>query len=196
MESEHKVRKGSHIRGSPKPSAKRRARARARRRRPRLKLYAMQWQQRNEKQKSRYRKSLSVLDRVREGVSYSAACREQQISRATARRYLGKALYKDKSNRIRAHRRDSLLRNLQSKEKGKVVFLELSDSFEATKLSRYHKAVREYLENGSTELLNSFQDDGVVDSSGIFHSFEVNTKVLIELEEKKEDAELYEIYQP
>jgi hypothetical protein len=120
---------------------------------------------------------------------------QQQIGRRTARRYLGKALYKGKGNRIRAHRRDSLLRNMQSNELGRVVFLELADSREATKLSNYHKAVRDYLENGSRELLNSFKDDGVVDSSGIFHGFEVDTAALVELEEKKEDAELYEIYQ-
>ena len=89
-----KQSKGGALKGSSKPSARLRARAKAKHRRPKLKLYALRWQQLNEKQKARYMISLSVLGRVREGVSFSAACQEHHVSRATARRYLGKTLYR------------------------------------------------------------------------------------------------------
>jgi hypothetical protein len=183
--------------GSPKPSTRPKGRAKARRRRPRLKLYAMHWQQRNKKQKSRYRKSLSVVDRVREGTSFSAACREQQVSRATVRRYLGKVLYRGKGNRIRARRHDKLFRNMELVESGgHILFVELNDSEQATKLSSYHTTVKRFLHEGDAELLATFKNDGVVDSAMVLHKFETSTKKILELYERRENfPEEYEIYQ-
>lgn len=184
--------------GSPKSSVRRRVRARARRRRPKLKLYAMHWKQRNRKQKSRYRKSLSVLDRVREDNSFSAACREQQISRATARRYLGKALYRDrKSHRIKARKCDRLFRNMELVESGgHILFVELNDSEQATKLSSYHSAIKRFLQ-GDAEPLAAFKNDGITDSAKVFHKFETSTKKILEMYERHENfPEDYEIYEP
>jgi hypothetical protein len=156
----------------------------------------MHWKQRNVKQKSRYRKSLSVLDRVREGTSFSAACREQQVSRATVRRYLGKVLYRSrKSHRIKARKRDHLLRNMEMTSDGQVIFVELNDSEQASKLSSWHSAAKRLI-RGDAELLATFKNDGVVDSAMVLHKFETNTKKILELYERRENfPEEYEIYQ-
>jgi hypothetical protein len=150
------------------------------------------WQELSPNQKPRYRKALNVLSQVRNGESYSSACAQQHIGRKTARKYLGKALYR-KGNRIKAHKEDRLFRNLQINENGKIAFIELNRSTEATKVALYHQAVKTYLENGELELLLSFKDQGVVDSAGVFHVFETRPKVLVEINERRED-EYYEIY--
>lgn len=181
--SDHKSKRGSNRSSS---------RLKAKLKRP---ISARHWQELSPNQKPRYRKALNVLSQVRNGESYSSACAFQHISRKTARKYLGKALYRGKGNRIKARRADSLFRSLQINENSKIAFIELNRSTEATKVALYHQAVKAYLENGELEPLLSFKDQGVVDSDGVFHVFETRPKVLVEINERKED-EYYEIYNP
>jgi hypothetical protein len=143
-------------------------------------------------QKPRYRNALTVLSQVRNGASFSSACAQQHIGRKTARRYLGKALYR-KGNRIKAHEQDRLFRSMQIIKNSQIAFIELDRSTEATKVALWNRACRAYLENGDLGLLLSFKDQGAIDSAGIFHVFETRPNIIVEVNERRED-EHYEIY--
>lgn len=158
------------------------------------KLSAMHWNERTPDQKLRYHTALSVLSDLRAGLSYSQACKEHNLDRKTGRRYLGKAIFKCKG-RIRARKNDSLLRNMQVSSEGRSLFIELDSSEQATKVAHYNQAVKDYLYDGSQEKLLAFKGEGVTSSSGKFFPFEVDTKKLLEIYERKESFESYEIYE-
>ena len=188
-----KGRKGGASPQSRLSRPKHKARAK-RRRRPRLKLYAMHWNQLNASQKLRRRSALTVLDRMRGDASFSAACRQEKIGRNTVLRYLDGAVYR-RRRRIKARKHDHLLRNMEMNSEGHILFVELNDSSQATKLSLYHSAIKSYLE-GDVEPLSPFKDDGITDSANVFHKFETNAKTIINLYERMESfPEEYEIYQ-
>ena len=154
----------------------------------------MHWNQLNASQKLRRRRALTVLDRMRNGASFSTACEQEKVGRSTALRYLKGAVYR-RRHRIKARKRDHLLRNMEMNSEGRILFVELNDSDQATKLSLYHSAIKHYLE-GDLEPLSTFKEDGITDSTNVFHKFETNAKTIISLYERRESfPEEYEIYQ-
>ncbi len=131
---------------------------------------------------------------TKSGSSFTASCAHEKIDPRTVRKHISIALYK-RNNRIKPKKFDHLFRNMRTNEQGRDVFVELSDSREATRLAQYHDAVRAYLQNGELGPLNGYSGQGVVDSDGSFHAFETNPKALVTLYERIEQPEFYQIYE-
>ncbi len=188
----YKVRRG----GSGPQSRLRRfkPKVRAKHRRRKLRLYVKHLHELSIAQKVQRDKSYRVLAMMRAGDSYTLCCKNSKIDPRTVRKHISIALYK-KNNRIKPKKHDHLLRNMRTNELGKDVFVELSDSREATRLAQYHDAVRAYLQNGELGPLNGYNGQGVVDSSGDFHAFETNPKVLVAMYERIEQPEFYSVYE-
>lgn len=178
--------------GSLLHSARHRSRARPKHRRP--KLSAKHLHELSVAQKIQREKSYRVLAMMKSGESFTLSCSKSKIDPRTVRKHISIALYK-RNNRIKPKKRDHLLRNMRTNELGRDVFVELSDSREATRLAQYHDAVRAYLQNGELGPLNGYRGQGVVDSSGDFHAFETNPKALVTLYEQFEQPEFYSVYE-
>jgi hypothetical protein len=80
-------------------------------------------------------------------------------------------------------------------QRDKEVFIELASFSESSLLARFHDAVRAYLNGKGIEELNSYLGKGVTDSSGNFHVFETDPKVIIAIHERIEQPEFYSIYE-
>ena len=145
-------------------------------------------------QKAQREKSYQVLAMMRNGGSFTASCVTAKIDPRTCKAHISTAIYK-RNNRYKPRKNDHLLRNMRTNELGKDIFIELSDFREASKLAHYHRAVRDYFQNGDIGQLNSYKGDGVTDSDGVFHPFETNTTELFNIHERIEQPEFYSIYE-
>jgi hypothetical protein len=163
-------------------------------RRNKPKLYALHFHELSITQKLHRENAYKVLAMMRNGSSFSAGCIAAKIDPRTARKHISKAMYK-RNNRYKPRKNDHLFRNMRTNEFGKDIFVELSNFKEASKLAHYHRAVRDYLQNGDIGQLNSYKGEGVIDSDNIFHPFEVNPKEIIKIHERIEQPEFYSIYE-
>ncbi len=158
-----------------------------------LNLYNISFNKLNKYQKVRREKAYTVLRDMRhKGYSYSYACSVEKINRRTAERYLRTAIYR-KHGRILAKPFDTLPREMQVNSAGRSFFIELRGSRSASRMGAYHNAVRDYIYDGKLEMLNTYRNEGITDSSGTFYPFETDTKKLLEIYERKE-SESYEVY--
>jgi hypothetical protein len=102
--------------------------------------------------------------------------------------------FKKVRGRWKAKRRDSISRVMIINEKGREVFIEVTDSRYASLIGRYHSAVKEYLNTGDISALLKFKGKRVKDSSGKFHTLETNPKAVREINERKEEPEFPDVY--
>ncbi len=77
-------------------------------------------------------------------------------------------------------------------ENGREVQIEVDDSEEATKISRYHLALRSYLHSKGEKKQEALQRlkkigfEGVMDMDGVLHIMETNSEVIQEIIERRE----------
>lgn len=164
------------------------------RRRHKFRLYARHSAELSVVHRAQRGKAYQVLAMMRAGNSFTFSCAQARIDPRTVRKHISIALYKRK-NRVRPRRSDHFFRSVRNPSPSKDLYIELSDSREASRLALYFGAVRDFLQNGDAIKLNSYRNQGVVDSGGVFRPFLVNPKVLIMMHERIEEPEFYSIYE-
>ena len=77
---------------------------------------------------------------------------------------------------------------------GREVSIQINDSRTASLIGQYHNAVKKFLNTGDKKSLKKFRNKKIRDIDGNFHSFETNPASIIEINERIEEPEFYELY--
>jgi hypothetical protein len=113
-----------------------------------------------------YTSVLSVISRMREGVSRTRAMREAGVTRTQVNRFGASALQKLKNGRYVAKTYDRLLRIVMVVSNEGVVEVATRDSRQASKAGKHSAAVHRYLQTGDTSALAQFEGQHVIDRKG------------------------------
>lgn len=140
----------------------------------------------------RNRMSLVFSDR-RAGDSLSQAAKNQGLSLREVLRYGSSYIYK-KNGRYYVVAYDSMERGRWMYSEGKRISLVVTNSKDASILSKYLSKVKKALNTGNEEILKPFKGKFIKDADGKKHYFETDLETLYELEEKIEDREGLPIY--
>ena len=76
----------------------------------------------------------------------------------------------------------------------KYCSIEINDSRTASLIGRYHNAVKQFLNTGNKKALKKFRKKKIKDINGNLHSLETNPDFLIDINERIEEPEFYELY--
>jgi len=93
-----------------------------------------------------------------------------------------------------AKRFDKIPRVMKINENGKEVSIQINDSRTAALIGRYHNAVKKFLNTSDKKALRKFRKKKIRDMDGNLHSLETNPDSLIEINERIEEPEFYELY--
>jgi hypothetical protein len=115
------------------------------------------WRTHHVRDKEGYRKSLTVLSRMRQGESLYEASRAEHISPDTVQRYVGGALVKEPTGRYRAKPNDRLARRMKFLVPTGIISVEPANAREASKVARHWAAVHHYLTMGDDWPLRRFR---------------------------------------
>ena len=151
------------------------------------------WDRLSPAQKERRKRSLMVLNIMRQGVSMAAAAKEVGIHRYTVLRHLGTALIK-RGGKYYAKPKDRISRGMIINSRGRQIAITIIDSKAASIIGQYHNAIRQYLNTGDKSALREFQGIIVVDSAGVSHRLETDIRKIKAIESAKEEPEFFEIY--
>jgi hypothetical protein len=89
---------------------------------------------------------------------------------------------------------DRISRVIKINENGKEKSIEINDSRIASSIGSYHNAVKQFLSTGDKKSLSEFRNKRIKDAHDKLHKFETNLKKIIDINEKIEEPEFYEIY--
>ena len=79
-------------------------------------------------------------------------------------------------------------------ENGKETSIQINDSRTAALIGRYHNSVKQFLNTGGKKTLRKFRRKKIKDIDGNLHSLETNPDFLIDINERIEEPEFYELY--
>lgn len=157
------------------------------------KIFQKSWAELTPKQKALREKSLSVLVQSRKtGKSPSRIAKQVGISFSTVQTHTN--AFKKVNGRWVAKRFDKIPRPMLTSEMGKLRSIPISDSRHARTLGQYHNAVKQYFKTGDIKKLKKFSKKQIKDSSGKLHSFETDPKLVLEINEKIEETENFQVY--
>ena len=138
-------------------------------------------------------KSLEVLSEVRRNKkSLTRASKDRGISIKSVLQHTG--AFKKFGNRWLPKAYDRISRVMAINENGRIVSIEVRDSRTASKIGRYHNAVKKYLETGDDTELKKFEDTKIRDAQGNTHTLETDADTIDEIAEGIEEPEFYDIY--
>ncbi len=156
-------------------------------------FYKRRWNVLTPKQKFLRKISLDVLSQSRQSKkSLSKLAKENGISLKAVLHNTN--AFRKLNGRWVAKRFDKIPRVMVINEKGKEVSIELDDSRRAALVAKYHNAVKQFLSTGNNSKLEKFQNKRIKDIDGKWHSFETDTEKILEINEKIEEPEFYEVY--
>ena len=156
-------------------------------------LYRRRWSNLSPQQKLLRERSLSVLSEARKSrKSLTKLATQHFISPKTVLNHTN--AFRKKGRRWTAKRLDRIPRVMKINEKGREVSIEINDSRTASLIGRYHNAVKQFLNTGNRKKLRKFKNKKVKDVQGKLHLLETNPKSLIQINERIEEPEFYQVY--
>lgn len=151
------------------------------------------WRLLSPREKLSREKSLEVLsDMRRNNKSLTKASRDKGISIKTVRDSI--RAFKKVGNRWIPKAYDRISRVMVINENGRMTSIEVNDSRIASKIGRYHNAVKKYLETGDNSELRKFDGMKIKDAQGNTHTLETDTDAIDKIAEGIEEPEFYDIY--
>lgn len=155
--------------------------------------YKRSWTLLSPRQKNNRERSLEVTSIARNSKqSLSKISKNHDISVKTVIRNTN--AFKKVNGKWVAKKFDRISRVLKINENGKEKSIETSNSKTASTIGVYHNAVKQFLNTGDSKALKQFKKLKIKDSNGNIHSLETNTQKLIEINERIEEPEFYEVY--
>ncbi|MGI0046642.1 MAG: helix-turn-helix transcriptional regulator [Nitrosotalea sp.] len=159
----------------------------------RLEIYKRSWTLLSPKQKSIRRRSLEVLSNKRNSKqSLSRISKNHGISVVTVIRNTN--AFKKINGKWEPTKFDNISRMMIINEKGQEKSIEIKDSRIASVIGSYHNAVKMFLNTGDIAQLQKFKKKKIKDAKGKTHILETNSQELININEKIEEPEFYEVY--
>ena len=160
---------------------------------PKIPLYRRRWANLSPKQKLLRVQSLSVLVESRKSrQSLSKLAKKHDITRKTVLNNTN--AFRKRRRRWVAKRHDKIPRVMKINENGKEVSIQINDSRTASLVGRYHNAVKKFLSTGDKKAFRRFRKKKIKDIDSKLHSFETNPASIIEINERIEEPEFYEVY--
>ncbi len=156
-------------------------------------LYRKRWSNLSSRQKLFREKSLSVLSEARKSnQSLSKLAKKHDVSSRTVLNNTN--AFRKRQRRWSAKRFDKVPRVMKINENGKEISIQINDSRTAALIGRYHNAVKKFLSTGDKKSLKKFRNKKIKDMDGNLHFFETNPAFIIEINERIEEPEFYEVY--
>ncbi|MFA5125387.1 MAG: hypothetical protein WC462_00085 [archaeon] len=152
------------------------------------------WAKLKPRQKVERIRALSVLNKVRNKYSLTRACKEFGITKESAVKQLGRALFKRKGRWV-ARKTDSIQREMRIYSQGKIKSIIVRNSKDASIIGKYYSAVKNFLKTRSTKELRKFKRIKIKDAKRKKHTLETLPQKILDIEEQKENPEFYEIYE-
>lgn len=138
--------------------------------------------------------ALKGLDLMRDKVPLTKASKEVGLIAETFKGHIGAAIFKRKG-RWRAKKFDIIERQMQINEREKIKSIVVTNSKDASLIGQYHNDVKKALETGDEKILRRYKRYVIKDSRGKRHRLETRLNKIYEIEEAKEEPELFEIYE-
>lgn len=159
----------------------------------RIPVYKKSWGELSPRQKMFRERSLEVLSKSRKSSkSLSRIAKDFGISIKTVINNTNG--FKKQDKKWAPKKYDKIPRVMKIKENGNEVSIEINDSRNASVIGRYLNNVKQFLETGNSELLLRFKNKRIKDVNGKFHLLETNSDNLIQIQQRIEEPEFYEIY--
>lgn len=156
-------------------------------------VHKKSWNNLTPKQKSNRERSLEVVSIARKSKqSLSKIAKKHGISVKTVVNNTN--AFKKINNRLVPKKFDRISRVMKINEKGVEKSIEIKDSRVASIIGSYHNAEKQFLKTGETKQLKKFSKRKFKDTSGKIHKFETRAQKIIEINERIEEPEFYEIY--
>lgn len=151
------------------------------------------WNELTPRQKSNRERSLEVLSIAKKSKqSLSRISKNHDIALKTVIHNTN--AFKKENNRLIPKKFDRISRVMKINENGKTKSIEIKDSRTASIVGSYYNAVKQFLNTGDSSTLKKFSKKKIKDSKGKIHRFETSPKKIIEINERIEEPEFYEIY--
>jgi len=161
--------------------------------RAKIPLYRKRWKNLSPKQKLLREKSLSVLSEARKSKqSLSKLAKRHEVSTKTVLNNTNS--FRKRQRRWNAKRFDKIPRVMKINENGKETSIQINDSRTAALIGRYHNSVKQFLNTGDKKALRKFHRKKIRDIDGNLHFLETNPDFLIDINERIEEPEFYELY--
>ena len=157
-------------------------------------LYKRPWRKLSARQKSVRTRSLSVLNELRKSKSKSVqdVARENQIKVSTVMNNTNGL--KKVNGKLIVKKWDVVPRVLLINKEGQEKSIEVKDSRTAGLIGRYHNAIRKFLNTGDRSKLKRFRNKKVKDSGGKIHRLETDAEKIIQINQRIEENEFFEVY--
>lgn len=138
--------------------------------------------------------ALKGLGLMRDRVTLTKASKEVGLTTETFKDHIKAAIFKTKG-RWRAKKVDRIERQMQINERGKVKSIVVTNLKDASIIGKYHNDVKKALETGNEKILRKYKRYVIKDSKGKMHRLETRLNKIYEIEDAKEEPELFEIYE-
>ena len=157
-------------------------------------LYKRPWSKLTPRQKMLREKSLAVINVLRNSKTKTLAqtARDNVVSVDTVIKHTN--AIKKTNGRLVVKRWDRIPRVMRINTEGKEKSIEIKDSRTASVVGRYHNAVKQFLNTGDKTKLQKFRNKKVKDSKGKLHKLETDPQKIIQINERIEEPEFYEVY--
>jgi len=156
-------------------------------------IYKKSWIDLTPRQKSVREKSLEILSIAKKSKqSLSEIAKKNHVSVRTVINNTN--AFKKINNKWIPKKFDRISRVIKINENGTEKSIEINDSRIASSIGSYHNAVKQFLSTGDLKHLKKFAKIKVRDSNGKMHKLETNKRKIIEINERIEEPEFYEIY--
>lgn len=154
-------------------------------------LYKRAWASITKRELNQRERSLEVLSKVRKGESLTKASKELHTSPETVMRHTN--AFRKTRGKWSAKTQDRISRVMSIYENGKQEWVETRGSRTASRIGKYNSAIKEFLITGNENVLKPFKRP-FKDVQGKLHYFEIEPDKLIEIAERQEEPEFWEIY--
>ena len=157
-------------------------------------LHKRPWKKLSPRQKLLREKSLAVLSEMRNSKTKTLpqAANDNGITIKNVIRHTN--AIKKTNGRLVVKRWDRIPRVMRINTEGKEKSIEIKDSRTASVVGRYHNAVKQFLNTGDKTKLQKFRNKKVKDSKGKLHKLETDPQKIIQINERIEEPEFYEVY--
>ena len=157
-------------------------------------LYKRPWSKLTPRQKMLREKSLNVINVLRNSKTKTLAqtARDNVVSVDTVIKHTNG--FKKVNGKLVVKRWDGIKRVMRINTEGKEKSIEIKDSRTASVVGRYHNAVKQFLNTGDKTKLQKFRNKKVKDSKGKLHKLETDPQKIIQINERIEEPEFYEVY--
>jgi hypothetical protein len=155
--------------------------------------YKLAWNALSSRERFVRERALEILSIARQsGQSLSKLSKEQHLPIKVVLKATNG--FRKSKRRWKAKRFDRISRTMAINEHGREVYIEITDSRQASIIGSYQSAVGKYLATGDQIVLDEFKGVRVRDSEGKFHVLETNLQALKEIHARREEPEFYDIY--